>query len=102
MNEEAAGFPAAFFSFWTHVPIESLLQTIDPNPKGWKRMLDMSRRASASLQITVCLLLASLSHAAEPAKNVQWPRIHSAVATDPVVEAKIASLVKQMTLEAKI
>src|SRR4051812_50197377 len=65
-------------------------------------MLGMSRRASASLQIMVCLLLGSLSHAAEPAKDVQWPRIHSAVAADPVLEAKVASLVKQMTLEAKI
>src|SRR3954465_1042303 len=65
-------------------------------------MLGMSRRASASLQISVCLLLGSLSHAAEPAKDVQWPRIHSAVAADPVLEAKVASLVKRMTLEQKI
>ncbi|MFL6575544.1 MAG: glycoside hydrolase family 3 N-terminal domain-containing protein, partial [Povalibacter sp.] len=62
----------------------------------------MSRWASASLQISVCLLLGSLSHAAEPAKDVQWPRIHSPIAVDSVLEAKVASLVKQMTLEAKI
>ncbi|MBB6095434.1 beta-glucosidase [Povalibacter uvarum] len=37
-----------------------------------------------------------------PATQVQWPHAKSAVAADPRVEARIAELLKQLTLEQKI
>ena len=37
-----------------------------------------------------------------PATQVQWPNAKSAVAADPQIEARIAELLKQLTLEQKI
>ena len=57
-----------------------------------------SRRALLG-SISLCLLLAPMSHAQE---LTQWPHVDSAIKPDTVMEAKIAKMVNQMTLRQKI
>jgi beta-glucosidase len=57
-----------------------------------------SRRALLG-SISLCLLLAPISHAQE---LTQWPHVDSAIKPDAVMEAKITKIVSQMTLRQKI
>src|SRR6187431_2332984 len=70
-------------------------------------MLKMSRCAKVRLHLTasvIAVLLGCVARAAEtaPGTQVQWPRIHNPLPPDPALEAKVAALVKRMTLEQKI
>jgi beta-glucosidase len=67
-------------------------------------MLDPFRRRALALAVALALPVAP-SIAADPAPRktlTEWPRIRSAIAPDPALEARVAAIVGKMTLAQKI
>jgi beta-glucosidase len=62
-----------------------------------------ARRLLIGASVSCALILSfSTASAAEPAAKVAWPHVTGVVPRDPKVEARIASLLKSMTLEQKV
>jgi beta-glucosidase len=73
-------------------------------------MLESFRRRALALAVALalpaaaCVAAVATATAADPApqKLMEWPRIRSAIAPDPAIEARVAEIVGKMTLAQKI
>lgn len=57
---------------------------------------------TVAILTALCTAASNAAYAAEPAAAVNWPHVTSAVPRDPQIEARIASLLSELTLEQKV